>query len=71
MASLSSAYVFAFVFIFFSSLIFTEHFSSFLVEEFLKRTREEPPIPSWIQKKQKRSQDFRKEKFVQEKISIQ
>ncbi len=34
----------------------------YLVDEFLKRTREEPAIPNWIQKKQKRAQDFRKEK---------
>ncbi|CAF4055950.1 unnamed protein product, partial [Adineta steineri] len=32
------------------------------VDEFLKRTREEPATPNWIQKKQKRAQDFRKEK---------
>ncbi|CAF4568450.1 unnamed protein product [Rotaria sp. Silwood1] len=32
------------------------------VEDFLKRTREEPGTPRWIQKKQKRAQDFRKEK---------
>jgi hypothetical protein len=34
----------------------------YLVDEFLKRTREEPGTPNWIQKKQKRAQDFRKEK---------
>ncbi|CAF3510924.1 unnamed protein product [Rotaria socialis] len=32
------------------------------VDEFLKRTRDEPGAPNWIQKKQKRAQDFRKEK---------
>ncbi|CAF0750041.1 unnamed protein product [Didymodactylos carnosus] len=32
------------------------------VDEFLKRTREEPDIPAWVQKKCKRAQDFRKEK---------